>query len=305
MKKKSSILKCPVCEKELFKIEQHRLFRCEKNHTFDLAKEGYINLLLIQDMKSKNPGDSKEMVDSRQKFLAKGFYRKISSKINETIADLLKAQTDQSLNLLDMGCGEGYYFDRLIKHLKLKSANYYGLDISKSAIKTASKQNDKALWMVGNSFFTPFKDHSLDCILSVFSPIDMKECKRLLKEDGVLVRVFPETNHLMQLKEVIYPEIKVKEYEQYLSDFTALEVCSVSEVSYDIELSNEDLGRLLLMTPHFWRVKEENKAKLLEMESIVVTISVTVGVYRPKKTKEKVKPTAKPIAKPKPNGGKK
>lgn len=280
MENKNISLKCPVCENELYKIEEHKLFKCDSNHSFDIAKEGHINLLMSHKKKSKNPGDSQEMVSSRKEFLNRGFYREISDNINRIIAELFENKKAKPEHVLDIGCGEGYYLDRLIKHLKYNSSNYYGLDISKPAVKTASKQNKEALWIVGNSFFTPFKDNSIDCLLSVFSPIDMTECKRVLTHEGLLIRVFPETNHLMQLKEIIYPEIKVKEYEQYLNDLKGLEVVSVNQVSYDVKLSNEDLSRLLLMTPHFWRVKEENKEALLKMESIVVTISVSIGVYR-------------------------
>ncbi|GAU79956.1 putative RNA methyltransferase [Fusibacter sp. 3D3] len=283
MKPKKSCLKCPVCDTELYVVEQMNLYKCDQNHAFDRAKEGYVNLLLSHKKKSKNPGDSQEMVVSRQSFLAKGFYEPISDEINKTVKAYFKSVAKTPETFLDLGCGEGYYLKRLIQSLEHAQTAYYGLDISKSAVKLASKNHKEAHWIVANSFFTPFSDHSLSGILSVFSPIDMSECKRMLKEDGVLIRVFPETNHLMQLKEVIYPEIKVKEYEQYLNDLEGLEVVSVKNVAYDITLKNEDLVQLLLMTPHFWRVKEENKIALLKMDTIVVTVSVSIGVYQQSK----------------------
>lgn len=283
MKQKMKCLKCPVCNNPLYPIEAAKLYKCDLKHSFDMAKEGYVNLLLSHEKKSKNPGDSHEMVASRQSFLSKGFYQKISDEINTTVGAYIKGIGKKPASFLDLGCGEGYYLKRLIESLDNPQTAYYGLDISKSAIKMASRHHKDAEWIVANSFFTPFQDHSLSGILSVFSPIDMVECERMLKKDGVLVRVFPETNHLMQLKEVIYPEIKVKEYEQYLTDLEGLEVVSVKNVAYDIELQNEDLVQLLLMTPHFWRVKEENKAALLKMDTIVVTVSVSIGVYQQSK----------------------
>lgn len=283
MNQNKSCLKCPVCDSELYAIEQMRLYKCDQNHSFDMAKEGYINLLLSHEKKSKNPGDSQEMVVSRQSFLSKGFYEPISDEINKTVKAYFKRVNECPETFLDLGCGEGYYLKRLIQSLDHAATEYYGLDISKSAVKLASRHHKEAHWIVANSFFTPFMTQSLSGILSVFSPIDMSECKRMLKKEGVLIRVFPETNHLMQLKEVIYPEIKVKEYEQYLNDLEGLEVISVKNVTYDMTLKNENLVELLLMTPHFWRVKEENKKALLKMDTIVVTVSVSIGVYQQSK----------------------
>ncbi|MBF4692615.1 putative RNA methyltransferase [Fusibacter ferrireducens] len=280
MKQKKSCLKCPVCDSELYPVEAMKLYKCHHNHCFDMAKEDYVNLLLSHEKKSKNPGDSQEMVTSRQSFLSKGFYEPISDEINATVKAYFERVNKCPETFLDLGCGEGYYLKRLIESLDYAETKYYGLDISKSAVKLASRHHKAAQWLVANSFFTPFMTQSLSGILSVFSPIDMGECKRMLDKEGVLIRVFPETNHLMQLKEVIYPEIKVKEYEQYLNDLEGLEIISVKNVAYDITLKNEDLVQLLLMTPHFWRVKEENKEALLKMDTILVTVSVSVGVYQ-------------------------
>lgn len=277
----SNPLQCPVCQQTLDLVKDKSTFRCPANHSFDQAKEGYINLLMSYDRKSENPGDSKEMVTARTAFLSKGYYQGISDKINETVAQLLVDQGANHPNILDLGCGEGYYLDRLILSLceGQYSPSYFGLDISKMAIKVAGKRNKQAKWLVGNSFFAPFHEGSLALILSVFSPIELAECARMLNKEGYLVRVFPQVGHLMEIKEIIYPEIKVKEYEQYKEEQDGMCLVSESVMTYPISLDNEDIGRLLFMTPHFWRVKTENKEKLLSLSHIDVTVAVQIAVF--------------------------
>lgn len=278
----SNPLQCPVCQESLDRAKDGMTFRCPANHSFDLAKEGYINLLMSYDKKSENPGDSKEMVTARTAFLSKGYYQGVSDAINQTILNALSNQGDLSPNLLDLGCGEGYYLERLMSFLSgvQYSPNFFGLDISKMAIKVAGKRNKQATWLVGNSYFAPFHGDSLGLILSVFSPIELAECARILKNEGYLIRVFPQIGHLMEIKEIIYPEIKVKEYEQYKEGQEGLQLVSQSMVTYPISLEKEDIGRLLFMTPHFWRVKTENKEKLLALSHIDVTVAVQIAIFQ-------------------------
>ena len=77
------IWKCPVCGKQLLK--EDRCYKCSESHQFDIAKQGYINLLQSQVSKSKQHGDEKEMVRARQEFLEKGYY----GIFRETLGNLL------------------------------------------------------------------------------------------------------------------------------------------------------------------------------------------------------------------------
>ncbi|MBT6593070.1 MAG: hypothetical protein HOO18_03860, partial [Porticoccaceae bacterium] len=104
--------KCPSCDQALILQDtvQPQTYRCNNQHSFDLAREGYLNLLLAQHKRSRNPGDSDEMIRSRQRFLNAGYYQPLSDAIVTAVA---KAASGPEQTVLDLGCGEGYYMHQL------------------------------------------------------------------------------------------------------------------------------------------------------------------------------------------------
>jgi len=279
----NELLLCPVCKDKLIKDASNKMYRCQNNHSYDIAKEGYVNLLISNQKNSKNPGDSKEMVLSRVEFLSMDYYKPISDKINEMIVECLGTDNNKNFNIMDLGCGEGYYLTNLKNYMDNKNikANYYGIDVSKEAVKYASKTNKECVWAVGNNFHIPAECKSVDCILSVFSPIDIDECNRVLKDDGVFVRVLPRTNHLIQLRNIIYSEVHLNEKVYKASD-EENEYIKESNVTFDINLNKEEILSLLKMTPHYWKSTAENKEKLESYESLVITIDMRIGVFQKK-----------------------
>lgn len=279
----NQLLLCPVCKENLIKDTSNKTYKCKNNHTYDIAKEGYVNLLISNQKRSKNPGDSKEMVLARIDFLSKGYYKQLSDKINEKIVQYLTKHSKDKFNIVDLGCGEGYYMINLKNYMDEKNikANYYGIDVSKDAVKYAGKTNKDCVWAVGNNFNILASDKSIDCILSVFSPIDIDECNRVLKDDGIFVRVLPRTNHLIQLRNIIYSEVHLNEKVYKASDEDN-EYVEESNVTFDIELNKEEILSLLKMTPHYWKSTPENKEKLDSYESLVITIDMRIGVFQKK-----------------------
>lgn len=279
----NELLLCPVCKENLIKDVLNKMYKCENNHTYDIAKEGYVNLLISNQKRSKNPGDSKEMVLARVEFLSKGYYGVLSDKINQMIVESLNKDNNDKFNIMDLGCGEGYYLTNLKNYMDEKNikANYYGMDVSKEAVKYASKTNKDCVWAVGNNFHIPAENKSIDCILSVFSPIDIDECNRVLKDDGVFVRVLPRTNHLIQLRNIIYSEVHLNE-KVYKANDEENEYIKESNVTIDINLNKEEIISLLKMTPHYWKSTAENKEKLDSYESLDITIDMRIGVFQKK-----------------------
>ncbi len=279
----NQLLLCPVCKENLIKDTSNKTYKCKNNHTYDIAKEGYVNLLISNQKRSKNPGDSKEMVLARIDFLSKGYYKQLSDKINEKIVQYLTKHSKDKFNIVDLGCGEGYYMINLKNYMDEKNikANYYGIDVSKDAVKYAGKTNKDCVWAVGNNFNILASDKSIDCILSVFSPIDIDECNRVLKDDGIFVRVLPRTNHLIQLRNIIYSEVHLNEKVYKASDEDN-EYVEEPNVTFDIELNKEEILSLLKMTPHYWKSTPENKEKLDSYESLVITIDMRIGVFQKK-----------------------
>ena len=70
---------CPVCGKPL--SPEERSWRCENGHGFDVARQGYVNLLTVDKKHSLHPGDTKEQVASRKAFLDGGYYAPIAEKL--------------------------------------------------------------------------------------------------------------------------------------------------------------------------------------------------------------------------------
>lgn len=278
-----ALLLCPVCKDKLIKDDYNKTYKCNNNHTYDISKEGYVNLLISNQKRSKNPGDSKDMVLARIEFLSKGYYQVLSDKINEMIVECLGQNNIDKFNIMDLGCGEGYYLTNLKNYMDKKNikANYYGMDVSKEAVKYASKMNKECVWAVGNNFNIPAECKSIDCILSVFSPIDINECNRVLKDDGVFIRVLPRTNHLIQLRNIIYSEVHLNE-KVYTASAYENEYIKESNVTFDITLNKDEVLSLLKMTPHYWKSTAENKEKLDLYESLDITIDMRIGVFQKK-----------------------
>lgn len=278
-----SLLLCPVCREKVIKDESRKIYRCNNNHTYDIAKEGYVNLLISNQKRSKNPGDSKDMVLSRVEFLNRGYYKPVSDKINEIIDQALGKGDNGKYNIVDLGCGEGYYLNNLKKYIEEKNikGDFYGLDVSKEAVRYAGKTNKECVWAVANNFNIPTPDKSIDCLLSVFSPIDIDECNRVLKDDGIFVRVLPRTNHLIQLRNIIYSEVHLNN-KVYKASEDENEYINEANVTFDVNLNKEEILSLLKMTPHYWKSTQENKDKLESYDSLVITIDMRIGVFKRK-----------------------
>jgi len=277
LSKKSTILVCPICKQSLNKIIEERSYKCRSNHSYDIAKQGYTNLLISNQKKSNHPGESKEMIRIRREFLDKGYYKIISDKLNEISKEYLIIENG---TVLDLGCGEGYYLNQMEQFFltNYKTLDFYGLDISKEALKLAGIRNKSIEWVVSSSFATPFKEKSIDLLISVFSPISDDECKRLITKDGCFIRVLPNSDHLIELREIIYDKLEERREGKINSE--SLHCIHESNAKYNINLEQEDLLKLLQMTPHYWKTTPENKKKVLEIKELSVTIDMNISVFR-------------------------
>ena len=127
-----------------------KTYTCQNQHSFDLAKEGYLNLLPVQHKHSKEPGDSKQMMIARREFLEAGFYEPMAKAVammidaNKTIG--------QGMRLLDLGCGEGYYSRKIALYCKhSEQLALHGIDIAKFGVAAAAKKQPKARFIVASS----------------------------------------------------------------------------------------------------------------------------------------------------------
>ncbi len=263
-----NIIKCPVCNNVLQKTD--KTYKCMQNHTFDIAKQGYANLL--QSNQAKIHGDSKKMQLARHVILYGEYYRSISNALNQVVQEL------NPTTILDLGTGVGYYCDKL--QLALPSKTYHGIDISKLGVKEAAKQNKDITYLVGSNNNLPYIDNAFDMIINVFSPIYIDECVRTLQNKGYILTITPNTNHLMELKEIVYKEIINKDYEVNKLEHPSLQHLDAIDVISTISLSNPDLYSLFMMTPHYWKTSQEVKEVVRQTPVLQVTIDVVINIYQ-------------------------
>lgn len=264
-------LTCPVCEQLLKHITDNNVLQCENSHSFDRAKQGYWNLLLVQNKRSKDPGDNPSMIAARSNFLNAGYYQPVSDALNT----LAKQYTPAHANVIDLGCGEGYYTQALEK--TVPDANILGLDISKHAIRQACKRATEIEWLVGSSAKLPVPDKSVDLAVIVFSRILGEPLLKSLKESGHVVIAYPGNRHLLSLRERIYDTVRDTNSnpEKHLGDH--FERVDDIHVEYPLEItSNAALNNLLMMTPHGQRAANT----LTDIEHFSTTVDIHLAVFR-------------------------
>mgnify|MGYP002700075074 CR=1 FL=1 len=290
----TSILLCPVCKESLQANESNKSLSCVNNHSFDRARQGYLNLLLAHKKKSKNPGDSQEMVIARQAFLNSDFYRPISDSLNQIIVEaalkLDLSESKQALQVLDIGCGEGYYSQRIHNSLSDHQIDHklHGLDISKDAVIAAAKRakidGDKSSeWLVASAIDIPLQAHSIDIATCLFTRLMPESYHKVIKQDGFFICVNTGEKHLIELREKLYDKITKVEFDPIKNMGDDFELVDQQQVSYQNTLSSQQqIQDLLLMTPHNWRTKAENKESLSSLEELTVTIDAQIHVFKAK-----------------------
>ena len=259
---------CPICHLPL--EAEGRTLRCGRGHSFDVARQGYVNLLPVQQKRSLHPGDTREQVLSRRAFLESGAYTPIVEAVRAAVAG-------QVGPILDVGCGEGYYAVRVAEAI---GAELMGLDISKEAVRCAAAKYKGHRWVCGTAAHLPIADASVGVLMSMFALTMPGEFRRVLRRGGIFIQVLAAQDHLMGLKSIIYPEILLKDKDSVptLEGFTLL---SSTPVRFDFTAQGEQIQNLLSMTPHFWRISQEGAKRLKETATLTDTASCVVNVYRP------------------------
>ena len=212
------------------------------------------------------------MVNARTAFLSEGFYDPIACDL----ADLIAAQTQNELTLVDAGCGDGYYLEK-IDSLIDTPLTLVGFDISKSAIQRAARRCE-GTWLVASNKRIPLADNSADILLDMFGFPDFASFARVLRPDGKLICVTPGEKHLIELREIIYPTVKPTNARQYPDFFSTN---SQKNITYEVKLNKAALDNLLAMTPHLYRAPKDGLAKLATLEQMSITIDVILDVLDP------------------------
>lgn len=247
---------CPLCHLPL--RQNHQQWRCENNHQFDRAKEGYVNLLPVQHKRSKQPGDSAEMMQARRDFLDAGHYQPLQQRVCDLLDQALPAEAQA---VLDIGCGEGYYTAALADRLGARrTLTLYGLDVAKVAVRHAAKRYRQVNFCVASSQRLPFEESVLDAVVRIYAPCNAAELARTVKPGGYVLTVAPGPRHLLQLKAAIYSQVQLHvEQDEQLEGFTRVDQQSLG---YTLTLTGPEALQLLQMTPFAWRASEETRQAL-------------------------------------------
>jgi 23S rRNA (guanine745-N1)-methyltransferase len=270
-------LRCPLCAEPLTPSE--RAFTCPSGHSFDRARQGYVNLLRPTRLR----GDTLAMLRARQRFLAAGWYAPLADALAEELSAWLAtdgaALPLEARTLLDAGCGEGYYLRRLGEALAptLAAAGWrlYGLDLAKDAIRMAAARSAETTqpptWLVASSKDRlPFADAGLGALLTIFAPRHAEEFARVVAPGGLLLVVTPTSAHLAEARAAIpwllSPDA-AKDDRLRATLEPGFALASARPVSFTLALDADALADLAEMTPH----------RPVEASALAAAAQTTVG----------------------------
>ncbi len=268
------LLCCPVCGQALRETDTGLI--CPNRHSFDRARQGYVNLLPVTQKHSRNPGDTRDMVAARREFLDRGYYAPIAEKLRQLALPLLP----ECPYVLDAGCGEGYYLTRLQECFA--GGCFFGVDISKDAVRFAAARNKNAVWLTASAAHLPLRDGCLDMVLGMFSLSAPEEFLRVLKPGGYYLEVTAGRDHLMGLKALIYPKITEKA-PKLTPGYPGFSLLADTTLTFSFTLRDtQDIVRLLSMTPHFWRITGEGAERARNARELRDTAEVLFRIYQKK-----------------------
>ena len=257
-----NILKCPVCAGAL---ELHeKILRCENNHCFDMAKEGYVNLLSARKS-GDNTGDNKDMAKSRRDFLNKGYYQPLA----QAVCDCIQHYSDDGGSVLDICCGEGYYTAYCAERLQ---RDFYGFDLSKNMVRLAAKRNCGARFFVANIASIPVRDGAVQAAFHLFAPFHAPEFRRILSDNGVIMTAIPGRNHLFGLKQVLYDA-------PYYNDEKEPDAEGLAEITLG---SQQDINALFQMTPYYYHTPTDGMNRLQRLDMLTTPIEFVLIIYKKK-----------------------
>lgn len=275
MEMNEQIFICPICSEAMEMVEQSKLV-CKQQHSFDLAKSGYVNLA----PQAHTTKYDKSLFESRTEVMSSGFFQPIISnlvsRLNEQIGHV------NNPVVMDAGCGEGTHLSTIHAQLAPGCVGI-GIDLAKEGIVAASKTYPGFIWSVADLAAMPFQAGQIDVILNILSPANYAEFNRLLKPGGKVLKVVPESGYLKELRDIFYEGKQQKEetdpVERFSEHFDRVES---ERVTYTFELPEGLLASLIHMTPLTWGASEERISEAMRMgiEAITVDLRVISGVRR-------------------------
>jgi 23S rRNA (guanine745-N1)-methyltransferase len=264
------LLRCPVCSGALELSEE--TVRCASGHSFDVARQGYVNLV-------PGNGDSAEMVEAREEFLAAGHFRPLTGALVEEAIDV-----EAPGAVVDVGAGTGHHLAYVLATPPERPG--IAIDTSTAALRRASRIHPRAAALGADAWKPlPLRDRIAGIVLSVFAPRNPDELVRILAPGGSLLAVTPTTRHLAELVGPLgllsVPDEKADRLDGQLAPH--FELAERRPVERSMFLTRDEMAQLVRMGPSAWHLDAQSAAERLAAlpEPHAVTLSTVVSVYRP------------------------
>ncbi|WP_342387480.1 putative RNA methyltransferase [Salinicoccus bachuensis] len=266
----AGMLRCPICGNGMH-VEQLKSLVCENSHSFDFAKQGYVNMM-TRAVKTQY---DRNLFENRRDFiLGSGFYKKMHEEVTGILSRL-----EGGPSVLDAGSGEGSHLDRILDGVD--GSVGIGIDIAKEGIMMAAKHYPRSIWFVGDLAKLPLKDGSIGVILNILSPANYAEFNRVLSPDGLVVKVVPESGYLKELRAALYRNTDKETYDNtgtvslFEENYDMVERVRVTDA---VKLDRSALGNLIEMSPLAWNhTSGELDDFIAEEKTVTIDLEILVG----------------------------
>lgn len=265
--KLKNIFICPICKNNI-KLHNSSLI-CTNGHCFDITRKGYFTLLQKNRVRIDKMYDL-NLFKNRISFINNGFYDELHLIISEIIN-----HKEKGFIIVDMGCGDGTHDNKILNLLDSKEHYIIGADISRIGIECSSDYvNNNFIPVVCDLNYLPLSDNCADIILNILSPSNEREMKRVLKQDGIIIKVTPKKEYLKELREIF----NIKEYENEIqieenikSNYIVLKKYVIKKTK---DLTNATSINLINMTPLTKNYKEIRPIKQVTIAFNVYVLKV-------------------------------
>lgn len=273
------LLACPHCRRPL--RERDRVVLCDAGHTFDVARQGYVNLR--RGGPSVGMGDTADMVAARVTFLEAGHYARISAHVASAVSAAAPDADGRAGAVVDVGSGPGHHLATVLEAVPDRSG--LGLDLSPYAARRAARCHPRAGAVVCDVWGDlPVRDGVAAAALSIFAPRNADETARVLTDGGVLVVVTPEPAHLGELVTALdMVRVDPRKRDRLGGQLAGAFVAEADEpLRYTIALSRAEAAAVARMGPSAWHLDPavlHDRVDALA-EPVEVTVAVRLSIHR-------------------------
>lgn len=279
VRKYASLFRCPICHSPVKVIDLKSLV-CIKNHTFDFAKQGYVNLL-TRPVTSQY---DKQLFQARKRIITEtDLYTPLHNQIADVIEEYAR-MTNEEIIVFDAGCGEGSHLQRILATCNRRQMTGIGIDLAKEAIRMAAREYENSIWFVADLANPPLINQSCHVVFNIFSPANYEEFKRILVSEGLLIKVVPRSDYFRELRDELSDHLGKQSYrnDKTVSLFKQhFHVVKWSSLRYTKKLKESDLIDVVKMSPLAWNVEEEVIERVLlekRLSEMTIDVDLLIGM---------------------------